>query len=298
MKPQVKRYSITHDDFCTILHKFGLLAQEYGFVQTDTSDPHGEKFSHLYRLNYILSGKAYCFHNGKRIDIKENSLVYLPPEYILEIDDSFGTLEMLFINFEVTNLVERQSFHTFMLKTFPDMYVEDRNNKLRDILNHFFDEGNRCDIGSCLAMQGIFYNLIINMVRFADIYEKPKATLDHHSGSISLFNQAISYMNNNINRNIKISEIAEAINISEIYLYKIFMKHANRSPQQLLLSYRIQLAKNYLSNPDLSIKTIASELGFSNANHFSSIFKKSTGVSPKEYRLSIVKQRNEKRQLF
>ena len=70
-------------------------------------------------------------------------------------------------------------------------------------------------------------------------------------------------------------------------LYKIFVKHAKKSPQQLLLAYRIQLAKNYLRNPSLSIKTISNELGFSNPNHFSTLFKKSIGMSPKEYRLTI-----------
>lgn len=286
-KPQVKRHPITQDDFCILLHNFSLQAQEYGIVRTTTSNPNGEKFSHLYRLNYIVQGRAYYSCCGRKICIEENSLVYLPPEAILEMDESAEPLEMLFINFEIMNLNERQSFNNFMLHTFPNMYVKDQNNKLRDILNHFFDEGNQGGIGYCLAMQGIFHNLFIYMIRFSNTYEKPKKTLDRQAGSISLFNQAIAYINKHIHENIKISEIAEAIGISEIYLYKIFIKHTNKSPQQLLLSYRIQLAKNYLSNPSLSIKTIASELGFSNANHFSAIFKKSTGLSPKEYRLSV-----------
>ena len=125
------------------------------------------------------------------------------------------------------------------------------------------------------------------MIRFSNAYHSPNKEREHISGSIGYFNEAIQYINKNISNNIKISDLADAIGISEIYLYKIFMKHAQKSPQQLLLAYRIQLAKNYLRNPGLSIKTISSELGFSNPNHFSTLFKKSTGLSPKEYRNSL-----------
>ena len=151
------------------------------------------------------------------------------------------------------------------------------------------DEGNKREIGYCMSIQGIFYNILINMIRFTNSFHSTKQETTDASSSVSFFNQAIYYINQNISKNLKISEIASHLGISEIYLYKIFIKYTNKSPQQLLLDYRIQLAKNYLRNPALSIKTISTELGFSNPNHFSTLFKKTTGLSPKEYRLTIEK---------
>lgn len=287
MKPQVLRKPIITDDLCNIIRDFQLKALEYGSVITTTSNPYGEEFTHLYRLNYVAEGHVFYKCCGKTIRIEANTLVFLPPQAILEIEESDEQVVLFFINFEVGNLAMREYFNRFMCETFPSFYVNDKNNRLRTFFNYLIEEGEKREIGACMAMQGIFFNILMNMIRFSSAYHSPDKESETVSGSAGYFNQAIQFINQNISQNIKISDIAAEIGISEIYLYKIFMKHAKKSPQQLLLAYRIQLAKNYLRNPGLSIKTISTELGFSNPNHFSTLFKKSTGMSPKEYRTSI-----------
>ncbi len=287
MKPQVVRKQIVTDDLCHLIRSFELKAIEYGSVITDTNNPYGEEFTHLYRLNYVAEGHVFYTCCGKTIRIESNTLVYLPPQAILEVEEGGEPVVLFFINFEVGNLSLRQHFNHFMNETFPKFYVNDKDNRLRTFFNFMFEEGNKQDIGYCMSMQGVFYNILMSMIRFSNFYHSPNKEREVLSGSISYFNAAIHYINQNISNNIKISDLASAIGISEIYLYKIFMKHAQKSPQQLLLAYRVQLAKNYLRNPSLSIKTISSELGFSNPNHFSTLFKKSTGMSPKEYRNSL-----------
>ena len=287
MKPQITRKPIITDKLCEIIRDFQLKAVEYGSVITNTANPHGEEFTHLYRLNYIAEGHVFYKCSGKTIRIESNTLVYLPPQAILEIEDGDEQVVLFFINFEVGNLALREQFDQFMSSTFPTFHVHDKDNRLRTFFNSLIEEGERREIGACMAMQGLFFNILMNMIRFSSAYHSPDREQEAVSGSIGYFNQAIHYINQNISKNIKISDIASEIGISEIYLYKIFMKHAKKSPQQLLLAYRIQLAKNYLRNPGLSIKTISTELGFSNPNHFSTLFKKATGLSPKEYRTSI-----------
>lgn len=287
MKPQVIRNQIVTDDLCHLIRSFELKAIEYGSVITDSNKIQEKPFTHLYRLNYVAEGHVFYTCCGKTIRIESNTLVYLPPQAILEVDEDEEQVTIFFINFEVGNLNVRQQFNNFMAETFPQFHVHDKDNRLRKLFNFLFDEGNKREIGYCMSMQGIFYNILMSMIRFSNAYHSPNKEREHISGSIGYFNEAIQYINRNISNNIRISDLANAIGISEIYLYKIFMKHAQKSPQQLLLAYRIQLAKNYLRNPGLSIKTIASELGFSNPNHFSTLFKKITGLPPKEYRNSL-----------
>lgn len=287
MKPQVTKHPIITDDLCMMMRQFELKAIEYGSVLTNTNKPYGEEFRHLYRLNYIADGHVFYTCCGKTTRIEANTLVYLPPESILEVEEGGENVVLFFINFEVGNLALRQQFNDFMSKTFPQYHVHDKNNRIRSFFNFMFDEGSKKEIGYCMSIQGVFYNIIISMIRLSFFFHNTDKEIERVTGSIGYFNQAIHYINQNINKNIKISDIASAIGISEIYLYKIFVKHAKKSPQQLLLAYRIQLAKNYLRNPSLSIKAISNELGFSNPNHFSTLFKKSIGMSPKEYRLTI-----------
>lgn len=290
MKPQVTKHTIITDELCKMILQFELKAIEYGSVITNTTNPHGEQFSHLYRLNYVAEGHVFYTCCGKTTRIEAGTLVYLPPHSVLEVEEGCEDVVLFFINFEVGNFALRQQFNNFMTKTFPQYHVQDKNNRLRSFFNFMFEEGNLQDVGFCMCMQGIFYNILMTMIRFSTAYHRPDKEAETISGSIGYFNQAINYINQNISQNIKISDIASAIGISEIYLYKIFVKHAKKSPQQLLLAYRIQLAKNYLRNPSLSIKTISNELGFSNPNHFSTLFKKSMGMSPKEYRLSLYEE--------
>ena len=46
-------------------------------------------------------------------------------------------------------------------------------------------------------------------------------------------------------------------------------------------------AKNALHDPRLSAKQIADRLGFQYPQHFTRFFKKQTGLTPREYRLSL-----------
>ena len=258
-------------------------------MRTTTSNPHGEKFTHLYRLNFIIQGHVSYTSQGKTFQLEPNTLIFLPPEAILDIEENSEEVILLFVNFEVGNLSLRQNFNDFMHSTFPYYHVHDQDNILRHLFNQLMDEGNKHEIGYCMSIQGIFYNILMNMIRFTNSFHSIKQEESEVSSSVSFFNQALHYINQNISKNIKINEIASHLGISEIYLYKIFIKYTSKSPQQLLLHYRIQLSKNYLKNPALSIKTISSELGFSNPNHFSTLFKKTTGLSPKQYRQSIEK---------
>ena len=50
---------------------------------------------------------------------------------------------------------------------------------------------------------------------------------------------------------------------------------------------RMDRAKHLLRNPDKSIKEICAEVGYSDPNYFSRIFKKYQGVSPTEYKENV-----------
>jgi len=67
------------------------------------------------------------------------------------------------------------------------------------------------------------------------------------------------------------------------HLFNAFKARTGLSPKQYLTKIRIDKAKELLAGP-LTIDQIASSVGFNDALYFSRQFKKSTGMSPSEYR--------------
>ena len=98
------------------------------------------------------------------------------------------------------------------------------------------------------------------------------------------FNRAIAYLKSNIEDHITVQDIAHHLDISEIYVNKIFKQASDRTPISYFNSMKITKAKQLLTITDLSIKEVAHELGFSDPYYFSRLFKKETQFSPTAYR--------------
>nr|WP_284867422.1 helix-turn-helix transcriptional regulator [Enterococcus faecalis] len=58
----------------------------------------------------------------------------------------------------------------------------------------------------------------------------------------------------------------------------------NKTFTEIVLAYRIQLAKNYLKQTDLSIQTIVERIGYQDKAFFYKRFKEEMGMTPKQYR--------------
>lgn len=99
--------------------------------------------------------------------------------------------------------------------------------------------------------------------------------------------QALDYISKNLKNNIRISDIANHIGIDRSYLTTIFKSTLNLSPQEYLITYKIDRAVALLENPDIKISNIGLELGYSDPLTFSKMFKRYKGVSPSEYRASL-----------
>lgn len=98
--------------------------------------------------------------------------------------------------------------------------------------------------------------------------------------------QALDYMNVHMKENIKISDIAAYIGIDRSYLSNIFKNTLEISPQEYLLTLRMNHAAELLKNTDKKVSTIASEVGYNNPLTFTRMFKQVNGMSPTEWRHS------------
>ena len=86
-------------------------------------------------------------------------------------------------------------------------------------------------------------------------------------------------------RRITLDKMSRDLGICKTKLCQLASKISpGQTINHLITQTRMQQAKNLLRNTDKSISEIAEDVGISNYNYFSRIFKKRFGISPREYR--------------
>lgn len=78
--------------------------------------------------------------------------------------------------------------------------------------------------------------------------------------------------------------IAEHVYLNPAYLSRLFRKETGQSLTDYSVNLRMARAKNELEMTNVKISDIAVSVGYSNFSHFSKLFKKTTGLTPLEYR--------------
>lgn len=94
----------------------------------------------------------------------------------------------------------------------------------------------------------------------------------------------LSYIHKNFEDKLTLEQIAASAHISPREANRIFQKTIRQTPFEYLVSYRLNKAKELLSDTDLSITDISSRCGFADITYFGKQFRKAYGMTPKEYR--------------
>jgi len=88
--------------------------------------------------------------------------------------------------------------------------------------------------------------------------------------------------------NFGISELCDNLNISRMQLHRKLSALTDQSASRYIRSFKVNVAKEYLTSTNLTITEIAYKIGFDNATYFSKIFSKEMGLSPSQYRLNNI----------
>ncbi len=99
---------------------------------------------------------------------------------------------------------------------------------------------------------------------------------------------AREYIIEHFSENCSLERIANEVNLSPNYLHTAFKEAFGETPYAYVTKKRIEKAKRLIAAGQESMLTIALETGFCSQSHFNKVFKAQTGMTPKEYRGSIV----------
>jgi len=103
-----------------------------------------------------------------------------------------------------------------------------------------------------------------------------------------IVNKMKSYIDDNINEQITISDISKELAYNKSYLIRLFKKNIGLTPQNYIVNEKINLAKDKLKNNySKAIVDLANESGFYDQSHFNKNFRKIQGMSPIKFKKSI-----------
>lgn len=207
-------------------------------------------------LSFCIEGQITYTQNGKTFVSNAKNAVLLPKGATYSLS---GDKEGLFpvINFECSNLTA----DTIVI--FP---LSDAKSYIKDykILSNCFLFDNKK-----LKQFQLLYNIM--------------ERLDFEQSKKPLFS-IINYIETHISDNSITNEIlAQKMNISEVYLRKLFLSNLSITPKQYILDLRIKKAKKLLADSNYTVTKISERCGFSSPYHFCRIFKEKTGMTPTQY---------------
>lgn len=98
-----------------------------------------------------------------------------------------------------------------------------------------------------------------------------------------------SYIDTHISTEISREQIAAHVFLSSDHVARVFRKKVGQSLGGYIQNKRIDIASELLAGTNLPISKVAISVGYTHMGHFSSTFKKTTGLAPQQYRLKYKK---------
>ncbi|CAH1221737.1 HTH-type transcriptional activator RhaR [Paenibacillus auburnensis] len=87
-----------------------------------------------------------------------------------------------------------------------------------------------------------------------------------------------------MDKSLTTQQIADNTYLTQTYLCALFKKETGKTVNEYVTELRITKAKELLQNRRLKLYEVALAIGITDSNYFSSLFKKSTGLTPSQYR--------------
>lgn len=104
------------------------------------------------------------------------------------------------------------------------------------------------------------------------------------SKNSEIIKKAIQYISKNFASPLTLEEVAKHVHLNPAYFSTLFKQSNGSSFKEYLNMVRIEESKRLLQNTDYSLIDIAIATGFEDQSYFSKVFKKYTGLTPKQFR--------------
>lgn len=234
----------------------------------------------LFDLRYIRKGTVIC------CKAEESANATAPREGVTQF---YNACIALLKDFDLLGEVYEDGF--ILITSLSDTGF--LSSQLRQLL---FRHEKTSDTMLCVAVSGLFEGGAQLAERFAEakklIENRPYKMVNSvlaEDGSAQPYKKlvldAMTLVAEKFDKNITIKSVADELYVSESHLMHIFKNSLGKTFNEYLTDYRILKAKEFLSKGKYRVNEVAGMVGYGDEKYFGQVFKKLTGMTPKEYSL-------------
>lgn len=265
------------------------------------------KINHISRLLYFLFSNLI---RDSKEELKNNNRKLMQQSQINESIQRYKGLDIPVSSYPY----EKEKALIMKVKT---RNIKDANAILNDLLGYvLFSEGNSlntvktrtielCSLLSRTAIEGgaptdsvlkLNNQFLMNLqqitsmdtlcYKLQEIVETFSESMFHHTPTKSseIIKKAISYISEYFHTNMTLADVANHVHLHPCYFSTLFKQSTGSSFKEYMNMVRIEESKRLLTNTDFSIIDIAIAVGFEDQSYFSKVFRKYTGMTPKQFR--------------
>lgn len=252
----------------------------------------------FYMIGLINVRAGHWLYGRTKFDHDKGSMVFWKPRQIIEIknlefeDDGYILLfhEDFLLGSTLQGVINKYAFFDYETNEALHLSPKEEKIMLRLFESLVTEYGNNEDEFS----KDIIIANINFMLNYAERYYK-RQFLNRKplvGKTISAFNHILhSHLKENkLSQEglLSVTSVASALHISPRYLSDLLKMETGKTAQELIHIFLINEAKNRLRASGCNISEIAYSLGFENMSYFSKLFKKETGLTPKDFKAQFL----------
>lgn len=216
----------------------------------------------FYELTFVLKGKMIYYVNGKKIELHAGDALFLQPQQTRKRNQISNSHYISYNYFgEDSDEVYNLPVHMPNVMSSALVMLLNAGNELH--IESFHDLDALKPILSCLLQCLSYYN--------------------QKEISNPIVKQIKQYIQEHINEQITLKEVAQSLFFSTVYCSAIFKKETGISIIDYCLNEKIKSAKRLIME-NVELQEIAKQLGFNSYNYFSRTFKLREGITPTQYK--------------
>lgn len=247
-----------------------------------------QHFHSFYELYYLWEGERQYFIRNEVYRINRGALVFISPGNIHQtVSCGDAVWERTLLEISATRYQELMShFHTLDISEMPAILVCPLEGEQREHMEWLLRQMTRnAETQNRGYLEYILHRLQEILLFLLLAKPATQANALQSDAHRKVTNIAI-YIESTFDQIDSLEHICRRFYISKSHLCHIFREATGMTVQEYIASIRIKNAQRLLVETTLSITAIAHSVGYNSLTNFERIFKRLSGIAPREYRSS------------